>query len=437
MNRFKHKFTFASKLLLIATLSSSAYSQQSTDHWIDKNEDENYTARHECSFVQAGESFVMFGGRESSQKLDIYDYQNNSWETGTEAPKEFNHFQATFHKGFIWVIGSFKNNKFPREPPESHVWLYFPPTNKWIQGPLIPKDRQRGSTGLVVHQDKFYILGGNTIGHAGGYVNWFDEYDPTTNTWTILNDAPHARDHFHAAIIENTLYAAGGRKTGGEGGIFAPLVKAVDTYDFMAKTWSQLDNALPTPRAAPGIAVFQNKLLVMGGEGEGKGPAFATVEAFDPTTKSWENRADMHYARHGTQAIVSGNGIYMAGGSPKTGGGRQLNMEVYNEDKPTGEKITVSHFEAPEQLALKAGKTKVIKIENTGGNAASFITSIKVQGTNRDSFRIDSNLDLTLINANSLLLLSVTHIADSKSDTAQIVISYNGDQNTNIQLISK
>ena len=147
--------------------------------WLDMNEDENYTARHECSFVQAGDKFIMFGGRESAQKLDLYDFKSNSWNTAkSRAPKEFNHFQATFHKGFVWVIGSFKTNKFPREIPEDNIWLYHPPTDTWIQGPEIPEDRRRGGAGLVVYNNKFYLIGGNTIGHDGGFVNWFDEYDP-------------------------------------------------------------------------------------------------------------------------------------------------------------------------------------------------------------------------------------------------------------------
>ena len=39
------------------------------------------------------------------------------------------------------------------------------------------------------------------MGHAGGFVNWLDEYNPTTGEWKSLPDAPHARDHFHAAVV--------------------------------------------------------------------------------------------------------------------------------------------------------------------------------------------------------------------------------------------
>jgi N-acetylneuraminic acid mutarotase len=413
--------------------------------WIDMNEDENYTARHECSFVQAGDKFIMFGGRESAQKLDQYDFKSNSWSVAkSSAPKQFNHFQATFHKGFVWVIGSFKTNKFPREIPEDNIWLYHPPTDTWIQGPEIPEGRRRGGAGLVVYKDKFYLIGGNTIGHDGGFVNWFDEYDPEKNTWTILENASQARDHFSAAVIGHTLYAVGGRHSGGEGGVFAPLIGIVDTYNFDTKKWSTLSEELPTPRAAPGVAVFNNELLVMGGEGEIQGPAYKVVEAYNPNTKTWSKKTDMHHARHGTQAIVSGNGIYIAAGSPNRGGGSQHNMEVYNEDSAEGIPITSSNLETPETTFINSGIPKNIIVKNTGGNSGTFISNVKITGTHADKFEIKSNVDLTLIDANSELHIEISHIGNSNDaaeviqlETANLHIIYNGTIEKTIKLISK
>jgi hypothetical protein len=413
--------------------------------WIDMDEDENYTARHECSFVQAGDRFIMFGGRESAQKLDQYDFKNNTWSVAiSTAPKEFNHFQATFHKGFVWVIGSFKTNKFPREIPEDNIWLYHPPTDNWIQGPEIPEDRRRGGAGLVVYKDKFYLVGGNTIGHDGGFVNWFDEYDPVKNTWIQLENASQARDHFSAAVIGNTLYAAGGRHSGGEGGVFAPLIGIVDTYNFDTKKWSTLSEELPTPRAAPGVAVFNNELFVMGGEGETQGPAYKVVEAYNPDTKTWSKKADMHHARHGTQAIVSGNGIYIAAGSPTRGGGRQHNMEVYNEDSAEGITITTSNLETPKTIFVNSGITKQIVIKNTGGNSGTFINSVKLAGANADKFELKPNVNLTLIDANGELIIEVSHTESTnkaseitKLETADLHITYNGNTEKIIKLISK
>lgn len=377
----------------------------------------------------------MFGGRESAQRLDIYDYTTDTWSTGSMAPKEFNHFQATTYQGFIWVIGSFKTNKFPSEIPEENIWLYHPPSDKWIKGPEIPEDRRRGGAGLVVYRDKFYIVGGNTIGHDGGYVNWFDEYDPKQNTWKRLENASQQRDHFNAAIMDGKLYAAGGRKSGSEGGVFSPLPAIVDVYDFDNKSWSTLEAKLPTPRAAPGVAVFKNELLLMGGEGEQKGPAFKVVEAYNPRTKKWSRKPDMNYARHGTQAILSGKGVYVAGGSPNRGGGNQLNMEVYGKDAPSGSALVASRLEAPKDIFIKAGGSEKIRIMNTGGNTGSFINAISMSDPESAQFKLAANYDLRLVKANEALHLLVEHTGQTGNEV-QLKIIYNGDKELVINLKS-
>ena len=144
--------------------------------WVNLREDESYTARHECSFVQAGNKFYIFGGRESPRRLEEYDYATNTWRVRASVPfgQDVNHFQATEFQGLIWVIGSYKDNRFPIETPSDQVLIYDPGNNVWIQGPFIPSNRRRGSAGLAVYQNKFYILGGTTNGHTGGVVNWFD-----------------------------------------------------------------------------------------------------------------------------------------------------------------------------------------------------------------------------------------------------------------------
>lgn len=427
------------KLYLIVLFPLFMFSQKTEAPitWIDKNENENYVARHECSFVQIGDKFMLFGGRESAQRIDIYDYYTNTWSTGKKAPKEFNHFQATAYQGFIWVVGAFKTNSFPREIPEEYIWLYFPPTNSWIKGPEIPENRRRGGAGLAVYQNKFYIIGGNTIGHDGGYVNWFDEYNPEANTWTILEDASQQRDHFSAAIIGENLYAAGGRKSGGAGGVFSPLPAIVDVYNFDSKTWSKLEANLPTPRAAPGVIVYNNELLVIGGEGEQRGPAYKLVEAYNPETGEWTRKTDMKYARHGTQAILSGNGVYIAAGSPVQGGGRQRNMEVYGEDNAQGIELVGSKLVAKRKVQIAKGETTTIKLNNIGGNTGVFISEVTLGGAHENEFEVDSVIENTLVRMGEEVSIKISHLGEVRKQKAFLKIVYNGDQELIINLTSK
>lgn len=408
--------------------------------WTDTQEDENYVARHECSFVQAGDRFVMFGGRESAQQLDMYDYINNTWSQGAQAPLEFNHFQARTYEGLIWVIGAFKNNTYPNEVPAEHIYMYNPAAQEWIKGVEIPEQRRRGGAALVMRKDKFYIIGGNTSGHNGGYVAWFDEYNPATGEWKVLADAPHARDHFHGVTMDDNLYAMGGRLSGGEGGVFAPLVAQVDVYDFNSQTWSTLDAALnlPTPRAGASIANFDNEIYVMGGEGAEAGPAFNVVEIFDPQSKLWRNGTSMNHHRHGTQAIVSGDGIYIAGGSPNRGGGRQKNMEVLGDDEPLGQAIVSSELISQENTLNFTYKTEDSSVElraiifNSLGNAANFIDYVNISG---QGFVLNDNYNQRLLNANGELTLGVTFTpTHTLSARGQIDVHYNSASTLSIIL---
>ncbi len=403
------------------------------DTWIDKDENENYVARHECSFVQAGESFIMFGGRESAKRLDVYDYTSDSWSQGGEAPLEFNHFQATTYKDLVWVIGAFKTNTFPNEAPADYIYMYNPATQEWIQGLEIPEDRRRGGAGLVVHNDKFYVIGGNTIGHNGGYVSWFDEYDPATGTWTVLPDAPHARDHFHAAISEGKLYAAGGRLSGGPGGTFAPVIPEVDVFDFTTGTWSVLANDLPTPRAGTSTVTFENEIYVIGGETLDQSSAYDTVEAYDPMSGLWNTKESLNHARHGTQAILSGEGIYIAGGSFKRGGGNQKNMEVYKSDVPAGTAIAASAFSTATTTVdfnYTDGQETVIldpiALTNSGGTTATFIKDISISGT---GYTLSDTYTNILLDANSDLNLAVSFSETTlETSTGTITVTYDNDE---------
>ena len=77
----------------------------------------------------------------------------------------------------------------------------------------LPAGRRRAGAGAADYQGKLYLVDGIQHGHSSGTTNMFDVYDPKTNTWTALPDAPHIRDHSQAVVIKDKLYAVGGRNT--------------------------------------------------------------------------------------------------------------------------------------------------------------------------------------------------------------------------------
>ncbi len=441
----KQLFTSTDFCILFVITLVVFYPTSLKAQWVDKNESENYIARHECSVVQAGNKFYVMGGRESAKTIDVYDYFANTWAPiSNSAPEEFNHFQATEYKGMIWVIGAFKTNAYPTEQPSEFIWIFNPANQEWIKGPSIPVNRRRGSTGLVVYNDKFYISGGNTIGHDGGYVSWFDEYDPATGIWTPLADAPRARDHFHAGVIGSKMYLAGGRLSGGTGGVFKPVIAEVDVYDFNTAQWSTLAQNLPTPRGAPAVAVFNNKLVVIGGEvqnenvyGVNVSDALKITEQYDPATQTWTRIADLIHQRHGTQAIVSGNGIFILAGSPNLAGGNQKNMEYFGQDAPVGEVSTASTLTAPNSLIVEANTSGNFDIDITVGNVGVIVRSMQISGAGASNFQITLGaLTNALLNAGSSNQVTISRNGAASNANAILTINYGASSSVDILLNS-
>lgn len=282
------------------------------------------TARHENGFVAVGERLYLLGGR-GERPLDIFDPATGRWTQGAQPPFEIHHMQAIDYEGKLYVLGAMTGG-FPEEPPLANVLIYDPALDVWSTGPEIPAHRQRGGSGVVLHEGLIYLVGGNTRGHMSGFVPWLDVFDPVSGTWTELPDAPHPRDHFHAAIIDGHIYAAAGRTSSHDTGeVMSLTVGPVDVYDIANSRWSTLAAPLPTQRAGTATVAIDGKLVVMGGESMSQVESHREVEAYDPATQTWLTLAPLPVGRHGTQATLLNGKLHLVAGSGNRGGGPELN----------------------------------------------------------------------------------------------------------------
>lgn len=293
------------------------------------------TARHENAFVALDGRLYLLGGR-GDRPLEIFDPATGTWTRGATPPLELHHVQAIAHDGRLWLLGAL-TGAFPAEPPVPAVWIYDPAADAWAEGASIPEHRRRGASGVAVHDGVFYLVGGLTGGHNGGYVAWLDAFDPASGQWRELADAPRPRDHFHAAVLDGRLYAAGGRTSShatGEG--MSLTVTAVDVYDIAAGTWSTLDDPLPTARSGNATVAYDGRIFVLGGESEAQTPAHDEVEAWNPALARWEHLPSLPTGRHGTQATLHADALHIAAGSGDRGGGPELDDHLVfaTEDVP-------------------------------------------------------------------------------------------------------
>ncbi|MEM9801343.1 MAG: galactose oxidase-like domain-containing protein [Planctomycetota bacterium] len=279
------------------------------------------TGRHEAAIANVGGKLYLMGGR-GARPTEEYDTVARTWRQLGLPPFEIHHFQPVVIDGLVYVIGA-HTGPFPNEANVARIWTYDPTTDDWAQGPQIPAARRRGSGGTFVRDGKIYLLCGNNQGHNGGARAWFDEYDPVTQAWTVLPDAPRARDHFQTALIGDRLVVSGGRATTLPNP-FDGTIGEVDIYDFSTGTWSTVAQAIPTQRAGTMTVQIGRYAVVVGGESDAMTAAHRDVEAFDALSEEWTILPPLVRGRHsGGMGVVDGR-IYVASGSGNAGGTPEL-----------------------------------------------------------------------------------------------------------------
>ncbi len=320
---------FALAAFSLNAVAAPVHEQHATREsaWTQIDSGAGLAARHESSTALVGETLYVMGGR-GDRALQAMDLKTRQWKTLAAPPIEIHHAQAIAHDGLIYVVAGL-TGPFPEESPLDHVFVYDPKTDAWSKGAEVPKARRRGAAGVAVIDGLVYIIGGNTRGHNSGYVPWVDSLDLATGRWTVLADAPNARDHFHAAVVDGRIYAAGGRLSAADAG--APLsrtIAEVDVFDPSRGSWSTLSSDLPSPRAGTTAVQLDGELVVLGGESDRQVPAHAEVEAYSPRTRQWRRLPDMPGGRHGAQAVERDGDIIVAAGSANRGGGPELGEVV-------------------------------------------------------------------------------------------------------------
>ncbi len=361
--------------------------------------------RHQHGYVEVGENFYLLGGRENDSNVNSYDPLVDSWTVGATPPILLHHFQGVRYKGLIYVMGAFTNN-FPSEVPVPSIYIYDPAMDTWTQGPEIPVNRRRGAAAAVLYKEKIYLVGGIQNGHIDGRVAWLDEYDPSTNSWTVLPDAPHVRDHCSAIVWEDKLYMAGGKKTNLNGNQMA-TEPIVDVYDFATQTWQSLPNPIPTPRGGNAVAVLGNELLVIGGESI-ISTSLNKTEALNLETNTWRTLPNLNQNRHATQAIVNNGVVYVAAGSPVIGDGNSNTQEVFYFTQQNQPVLTplVPGLLSPEGDNLDENNTlqflsnsESIQLFNTNGNQGIIIETIAFETGSSPafSFFIENNIPLPYV----------------------------------------
>jgi len=244
-----------------------------------------------------------------------YDPMTDRWRERAPLPRALNHAGATGLNGKIYVVGAFTSEG--HGGPLDAVFEYDPATDKWRA--LAPLKTPRGSVGVTVLGGKIHAIGGR--GPDKVTVGTHEVYDPASGTWSELAPLPKARDHLAVVAAGGRIHAIGGRLDG-----FAENVALHDIYNPATNTW-QTAVPMPTARSAVARALYQNMLVVAGGECRNQ-RTYSENEAYDLNAARWSTLAPLPAGRHGFGAVVIGRSLYFAAGALDCGGGGRLSDEL-------------------------------------------------------------------------------------------------------------
>lgn len=278
--------------------------------------------RQECAVVTVdGKVYVLGGfdkGAEVVATVEVYDPEKDAWTNAAPLPAPLHHANAAATGGKIYLLGSLRGDLFSASG-ESYV--YDPGADVWSKVASLPAGRERGGGGVAVIGSHVYLAGG----YRGGSVADVDRYDTSTDSWEALPPLPEARDHLVGAAVKGSFYAIGGRN----GGI-GELRGQVDRFDPGAGTWGSGAPML-TPRGGAAAGVIDDRVLVVGGEGNKNDPfgVFAQNEAYDPAADAWSSGPPMKPAKHGSGGAVVGGKLYVPGGAKVQAFGATDDVQVF------------------------------------------------------------------------------------------------------------
>ena len=297
--------------------------------------------------------------------------------------------------------------------------------------------RRRGAAAATVHKGKVYLAGGIQNGHTGGRVAWLDEYNPTTNTWRILPDAPNNRDHVQAIVFDDKLYLVAGKQTN-LGGNLNATVADVDVFDFDTETWSTLPNPIPTPRGGSSLALLGNEILAIGGENV-FGDGLNKTQALNLEDNTWRFLPNLNQGRHGTQVVVNNGVVYITTGSPTVGGGNSNSQEIFYF---TQKNVPVFTPLTPSLLALEgenltplnalqfASNNESITIRNTVGNQAIILNDISLMAGSSPTFSFvitnGTTLPLIIAPGDSLNITISTTSGTPAEENGILILGHSG-----------
>jgi N-acetylneuraminic acid mutarotase len=261
--------------------------------------------------------------------------QGNTWTTKAdmEVPR-YQHGTCVVN-GKIYAIGGENFGNGCNSPGSQWVEEYDPSTDTWSIKEDMPTERQGLSISAV--NGKIYVIGGSPL-TCSGELSTVAEYDPQSDTWDTTKTSMQVPRHgLSTSVVNGKIYAIGGYNYSDN-----IALADVEEYDPITDTWTTKKD-MPTARVWLSTCVVDGKIYAFGGHGTV--PPYSslkTVEVYDPVTNTWTTKDDMPTWLQNSPASTVNGFMYLFGGSTSPGGSPRTEVREYNPISDTW--LTISQM---------------------------------------------------------------------------------------------
>lgn len=260
-------------------------------------------------------------------RLAFYDVWRDRWEEGPRLPAPRHHPMILADYSAVYAIGGYGRSDAGEWVNAAEAWMLV----EGVWTPMAPlPSPQAEAVGIRLSGELHLITGRSPAGEAN--AAWRDQADTdrhlvyrvAEDRWETARPAPMARNSAAAALLQGSIWIAGGRTVEGGG------TGRLDRYEPVEDRW--YTHAPIPPSEASGrqvggglaMTAMQGRLIAFGGEwfAPGGGGVFAETWIYDPERDGWERGPDMRTPRHGLAAAALGGSLYAIAGGEVVSGGR-------------------------------------------------------------------------------------------------------------------
>ncbi|XP_078620880.1 kelch-like protein 26 isoform X1 [Branchiostoma floridae x Branchiostoma japonicum] len=258
-------------------------------------------ALHECLLAIGG--IKSRDGRGRTNKVQYLNPLTSQWTTLTTAKDCLTHRAVAVLNNFVYLLGG-EANKSSRSASTT-CWRYDPRFNSWLQ--VASLQQPRADFCACVLEEKIYAIGGR---NAKGELSSVEVYCPSSNKWQCTTPLNVKSLYGHAgATLDRTVYVSGGN-VGWE------HQDALRSFCPKDRKWINMA-PMQIARTFHRMVAMGGKLFVMGGTFLSPTKILktsATVERYDPKVDQWTMVEDMLVPMSEPGCTILEGRIYLLGG---------------------------------------------------------------------------------------------------------------------------